>query len=173
MPTQAATAALLGNGVSERLVQRLVASDRLRSRLLALLDRRLGPLPALDSAQARALAMDEAGLCELCRQAGAVWQRAAIAALVDGASVRSLTGLIGEDLRALALRSPGWGLPPIAASPDTIAAMIPSVGAACWADWCASQPPALVRRLAWRPPEGATPGAPGGAAAVAWLLDQP
>ena len=173
MPTHAATAALLGYGVSERLVQRLVASDRLRPRLLAVLDRRLGPLPALDGGQARALAMDEAGLSGLCRQAGAVWQRGAIAALVDGASVRSLTGLIGEDLRILALRSPGWGRPCTAASPDTIAAMIPGLGAACLADWCASQPAALVRRLAWRAQEAAGPAAPGGAAVVAWLLGQP
>ncbi len=172
LPTRAA--AVLGHGVSERLVQRLLGSDRLRPRLFAALERRLAPLPGLDAAQERILAMDPDGLAGLCSKAGAVWQRDAIAALVNGASVRALDALIGAELRLLALRGPGRGLPRAAASPDAIAAAIPSLGAACLADWCAGQPDAVAGRVALGLPAGvAPPPEPGGAATIAWLLDQP
>ncbi len=170
-PLPAQTAALLGHGVSEGLIVRLLASERLAARLLDVLEARLGPLPPLDPAQTRVLAMDAEALADLSRQAGAVWHGNAIAALVDGAAVRALTGAIGAELRTLALRGLALSQPAAMASPEAIAAALPGAGAACLVDWCASQPTPVAARLALRLSD-ASPGRTGGAAIIAWLLGQ-
>jgi len=179
-PPPARVAALLGHGVSEALASRLLASDRLAARVLGVVETRLGELPALDSTQARALAMDADAIAELRLRAGAVWCGNAIAAVVGGPAVRELNAAIGEGLRLLALRGRALAQPVGIASPEAIAAALPGVGAGCLAAWCACQPAPLAARMAMRAPPGTWPagqaepaGEAGGAAIVAWLLEQP
>lgn len=172
-PQPARVAALLGHGMSEDLAARLLASSRLAARLDGVLQHRLGPLPALDAAQARALDLDAPGWALLQRQAGAVWHGNAIAAVVNGDALRELVAEIGEGLRAWALRGRALAQPAGAAAVADLAAAIPSAGAMCVAAWCAAQPSPVRARVALRLPEELPVAeGPEGAAVVAWLLGQ-
>ena len=167
-------AALLGHGTSGGLASRLLASRRLAARLDEVLQQRLGPLPALDAAQARALELDAQGWSLLQQRAGAVWHGNAIAMVVDGRELRALLAEIGEDLRGWALR--GRPLAPVAGTVAVaeIAAAIPAAGAGCLAAWCAAQPDSVRARIELRlAADLPAAGGVDGGAVVGWLLSQP
>ena len=154
-------AAVLGGGLSEALAARLQAADRLHSRIEQVLAARLGAVEKPDTVQARLLGMDAPSLVRLAGEAGAVWHAAAIARLLDGAAVRALVALIGEDLRAAALRGRALAGPATASTPDEIASAIPLDGDACLAAWCEAQPMPVAARvgLRWAPRAATEPSA--------------
>lgn len=169
-------AALLGHGVSSALIGRLVGSARLRTRLAGLISSRLGDLGELDRHQVSALAMTPDGLLDLSTRAGVVWNGAAIARIIDGASRRALLVALGEHryslaLAGLGLAQPGATLDP---SPDGIVAAVAADGAACLAAWCEAQPATVAGRLRLIRPDGSpgTAHAMSGPAIVAWLLER-
>lgn len=138
-------AAAIGDGVSAELAGRLLATPAIRKRILALLDRRFGPL-VRDAALGRLLAMNSAAVARLASEIGSVWHGRALLRLLGGKILRALTDAFGFDPRLAALRF-ALLAPPAAATPDhALAGCIEGDGAACLAAWCASlAAPARVR----------------------------
>ena len=148
-------------GLGPQLADQLRRSIRLRPRIVAALEERLGALPEqLTVDQVRLLAMDSAALDGLAAEVGAVWLAPAVLRLLEGSAVRAFVASVGEPARRAALR---WRTSAPVASPATtgaapatteLAVQVVEAGAACLQAWCEAQPQAVgsrVRLLLHRP----------------------
>ena len=148
-------------GLGSHLAEQMRRSVRLRPRVVAALEERLGALPEqLTVDQVRLLAMDAAALDGVAAEVGAVWLAPAVLRLLEGSAVRAFVASVGEPARQAALRWRAYApvLPPTmtgtAYTTTELAAQVVDAGAACLRAWCEAQPQAVggrVRLLLHRP----------------------
>jgi hypothetical protein len=141
-------AALLGHGITEAFVGKMLDHPRARRRFFELVESRLGaasPTPV----QAAALALDSRGLAELARRTGAVWLAASMVQMIDGPAIRDLVAAIGSELRQFAIHHYALAPPLSETVPvEALAGQIDVAGYRCLSAWCAAQPAPVGRRIA-------------------------